>query len=71
MNILFLFLAFGILVMIPLSSDAFAQTSYDVNIPTGTASPDSPYFWQSEKDGSTNGIDFTSLAKLCIVESMI
>ena len=42
--------------MVPLSIDIFAQTSYDVNIPTGAASPDAPYFWQNEKDGSTNGI---------------
>jgi len=35
---------------------AFAQSSYDINIPTGAASPDSPYFWQNEKDGSTAGI---------------
>lgn len=36
--------------------DTYAQTTYDVNIPTGAASPDAPYFWQSEKDGSTTGI---------------
>ena len=30
-------------------------SSYDINIPTGAASPDAPYFWQSEKDGSTTG----------------
>ena len=36
-------------------SNVFAQTTYDVNIPTGAASPDSKYFWQSEKDGSTTG----------------
>ena len=29
---------------------------YDVNIPTGAASPDAPYFWQSEIDGDTSGI---------------
>lgn len=34
---------------------AFAQTTYTINMPTGAASPDAPYFWQSEKDGSTNG----------------
>jgi len=43
------------LFTIPLSIDVFAQSSYDVNIPTGAASPDAPYFWQSEKDGSTSG----------------
>ena len=44
------------LLIIPISSDAFAQNTYDVNIPTGSASPDAPYFWQSEKDSSTSGI---------------
>ncbi|QMU55143.1 MAG: hypothetical protein GKS07_09790 [Nitrosopumilus sp.] len=44
------------LLVIPVSSGAFAQSSYDVNIPTGSASPDAPFFWQSEKDGSTSGI---------------
>ena len=33
---------------------AFAE-SYDINIPTGAADPAAPYFWQSEKDGSTTG----------------
>jgi len=44
-----------VLFLIPISTNAFAQTSYAVNIPTGAASPDAPYFWQSEKDGSTSG----------------
>lgn len=34
---------------------AYAISSYDINIPTGAANPDAPYFWQSEKDGSTTG----------------
>jgi len=54
-RIIFVLLAFAILFIVPFSTDAFAQTSYDVNIPTGAASPDAPYFWQSEKDGSTTG----------------
>ena len=41
---------------IPVTADVFAQSSYDINIPTGAASPDAPYFWQNEKDGSTSGI---------------
>ena len=45
-----------ILFSVPLSIDGFAQTSYDVNIPTGAANPNALYFWQSEKDGSTTGI---------------
>lgn len=38
-----------------LSVDVFAEETYDINIPTGAASPDAPYFWQSEKDGNTSG----------------
>lgn len=44
--------SFGILFM---TGSVFAQSSYDINIPTGAASPDAPYFWQSEKDGDTSG----------------
>ncbi|MFQ5781505.1 MAG: plastocyanin/azurin family copper-binding protein [Nitrosopumilus sp.] len=44
------------LFVIPISTNVFAQSSYDVNIPTGAADPAAPYFWQSEKDGSTSGI---------------
>jgi hypothetical protein len=55
-RIILVLLAFAVLFSIPLSTNVFAQTSYDVNIPTGAASPDAPYFWQSEKDGSTSGI---------------
>ena len=50
-----LFLAIAFLLTIPLSSEIFAQTTYDVNIPTGAANPNAPFFWQSEKDGSTTG----------------
>lgn len=35
---------------------AFAQTTHTVNIPTGAASPDAPYFWQVETTGNTQGI---------------
>lgn len=44
------------MIFLGMSSHAFAQTNYDVNIPTGAASPDAPYFWQSEIDGDTSGI---------------
>ncbi len=56
MRTLFIFLAITVLFAVPLSTNAFAQTSYDVNIPTGAADQFAPYFWQSEKDGSTSGI---------------
>ena len=50
LTLVFLLLTPGVLVY------SFAQNSYDVNIPTGAANPEAPYFWQSEKDGSTTGI---------------
>ncbi len=48
-------LTFTVLFTIPLSAGAFAQTSHDVNIPTGAGHVDAPFYWQSEKDGSTTG----------------
>ena len=56
MRTILILLAFAVLFSITLSIDVFAQTSYDVNIPTGAADPFAPYFWQSEKGGSTSGI---------------
>ena len=47
---------FSSLVLIAFGTNSvFAQVSYTINIPTGAASPDAPYFWQSEKDGRTSG----------------
>ena len=44
------------ILFVPLSANTvFAQDTYDINIPTGAASPDAPYFWQSEKGGRTDG----------------
>ncbi len=37
------------------TNSVFAQSTYSINIPTGAAHPQAPYFWQSEKDGSTTG----------------
>lgn len=48
-------LAFTVLFTAPLLTNAFAQTSYDINIPTGAGQITAPYSWQSEKDGSTSG----------------
>jgi len=55
-RIILILLAFAVLFSIPLSTNVFAQTSYDVLIPTGAADQFAPYFWQSEKGGSTSGI---------------
>ena len=48
----FLFLL--ILFLIPLNNYANAET-FDINMPTGSASPDAPYFWQNEKTGEATG----------------
>ncbi|MGI9567972.1 MAG: PEFG-CTERM sorting domain-containing protein [Nitrosopumilus sp.] len=55
MKSIVLLLSFATLLFVPFSPDAFGQESYDILIPTGSASSDAPYFWQSEKDGSTSG----------------
>ena len=44
----------GILIFVGTNS-AYAQTTYIINMPTGSSSPDAPYFWQSEKDGDPTG----------------
>ena len=56
MRIILFLLTFAVLFTIPFSTDVFAQSTYAVNIPTGAASPDASYFWQSEKGGSTTGV---------------
>ena len=56
MRIIFVLLAFSVLFLVPFSTVAFAQTSYEVKMPTGASDPHAPYFWQSVKDGSTSGI---------------
>lgn len=46
----------SLLLLVPLSVNiVFAQETFIMNIPTGAASPDAPYFWQSEIDGRTDG----------------
>ena len=52
MKYFFLFLL--ILFLIPLNNYANAET-FDINMPTGSASPDAPYFWQNEKTGEATG----------------
>jgi predicted secreted protein with PEFG-CTERM motif len=54
-RIISILLVFAVLFTSSLSTVAFAQTSYDINIPTGAGQILSPYSWQNEKDGSTTG----------------
>jgi len=44
----------AILIFVGINT-ASAQDTFIINIPTGAAAPDAPYFWQSEKDGKTDG----------------
>jgi predicted secreted protein with PEFG-CTERM motif len=56
MNNLGIFALLTVILFVPLVANmAFAQETYVINIPTGAASIDAPYFWQSEKDGDTSG----------------
>jgi len=43
------------LLVIPIGL-GYAQTSYVINIPTGAADPNAPYFWQVESTGNTDGV---------------
>lgn len=43
------------LLVAPLVSFASAESSYDILIPTGSADPNAPFHWSSEKDGDTSG----------------
>ena len=44
----------SILIFVGINS-AYAQTTYIINMPTGSSSDKAPFFWQNEKDGSTTG----------------
>ena len=44
-----------VLIVLSLSSTAFAESSYDLLIPSGSADKDAPFHWSSEKDGDTTG----------------
>ena len=53
MNLSIIF-AFIVTLLVFGTNSAFAET-WQINIPTGAADSRAPYFWQSEKDGSTDG----------------
>ena len=47
-------IAFSIIVSIGMSP-AFAQTTWDIHIPTGAADPNANYFWSVTQTGNTDG----------------
>ena len=42
--------------LLPFLSFANAESTYDINIPSGSADPNAPFYWSSEKDGDTSGL---------------
>ncbi|MDH3277126.1 MAG: PEFG-CTERM sorting domain-containing protein [Nitrosopumilus sp.] len=44
-----------VLLVVPFFSVAYAGIIYDITIPSGSADPNSPFHWSSEKDGDTSG----------------
>jgi len=54
MNAFYFFLIFASSISIPLLDNVYGET-FDINMPTGSASPDAPYFWQNEKTGEATG----------------
>lgn len=55
MNYLFIFLAIAFLFTIPLSTEIFAQTEYEIKIPSGASDPNAPFFWSEKSTGVTTG----------------
>ncbi len=43
-----------VFLLVPFIGNANAEI-FDINMPTGSASPDAPYFWQNEKTGEATG----------------
>jgi predicted secreted protein with PEFG-CTERM motif len=55
MNNLFIFLAIAFLISIPTSMEIFAQTEYEIKIPSGASHSANPYFWSQTDTGVTTG----------------
>ncbi|WP_016940373.1 PEFG-CTERM sorting domain-containing protein [Candidatus Nitrosopumilus sediminis] len=55
MNHLFVFLVIALLFTIPLSVEIFAQTEYEIKIPSGASDPNAPFFWSEKSTGVTTG----------------
>ena len=54
MKRIFIFFGLTILSLIFSAQGAYAA-SYDIIMPSGSASPDAPFFWQNEKSGQATG----------------
>jgi predicted secreted protein with PEFG-CTERM motif len=54
MNKFYFLFIIGALLSISFIDHVYA-TTFDINMPTGSSSPDAPYFWQNEKTGEATG----------------
>ncbi len=54
MNKFYFVFIIGVLISIQLFESVYA-TTYDINMPSGSSSPNAPYFWQNEKTGAATG----------------
>lgn len=54
MKIKYFLFIIGVLILIPFFENGYGEI-YDINMPTGSASPDAPFFWQNEKTGEATG----------------
>lgn len=48
-------MALTLLVIIPTSVVVFAQTEYEIKIPSGASDPGAPFFWSEKNTGITTG----------------
>ena len=55
MNNLYFILAIAFLFTIPVSIEIFAQTEYEIKIPSGASDPGAPFFWSEKNTGVTTG----------------
>lgn len=55
MNNAFLFFAIISLLIIPSTVEIFAQTEYEIKIPSGASDPNAPFFWSEKSSGTTTG----------------
>ncbi len=55
MTRLFIFLLIVFLFTIPVSVEIFAQTEYEIKIPSGASDPGAPFFWSEKNTGVTTG----------------
>ena len=55
MNNAFLFFVIVSLLIIPSTAEIFAQTEYEIKIPSGASDPNAPFFWSEKSSGTTTG----------------